>query len=315
MPRIGPYRIEYREKFTPAEAEELLQNKAQNRRISGPRVAAFSKIIRNSEWKDVPNPICILPNGQMANGQHRLAGLVLAGKELGTSHKPTIPLWFAYDVPPEVVIEMDRGRAQSLAETETILSEGEDGKTKHKTSIARAFFPLEGYSNSALERTVYHDILHALGEEHMEAFAAPVQFLTATVRAAFVFARPINPNRVDFLYREVKKSSEGSDNSTVSAIRRLITTQRTGGKAISREHLTVPVLKGIRSYLEGPAISRIRPEKYSGADNRDRRQALLDWFRDARAEAGFPRKIIPDDYCPDRAEAFLRELGLDPSRR
>jgi hypothetical protein len=210
------------------EAIRLLRGAARNRKLSHPRVEAFSVMILRDDWKQVPNPVCVLPNGQLGNGRHRMAGIALAfakARERGT-HLDPVPVWFCYGVPEDVVLEMDRGRAQSLADTE--IMDGDD-KAKKKTEVARVFLPVEGRPNSTLERGIYYDILEALGEDSISAVLKLPSHrgLTAPVRAAFVYARPIEPEIIDNMGCELAQSfKSGTANMNVTALRRVMDKKR-----------------------------------------------------------------------------------------
>lgn len=305
MPAEMPYRFKW-ELVTPDRALWWLQqdHRARNRCPGAPRVMGFALMILHGEWKPVPNPILIRQDGRLGNGQHRMAGIVLAGElaaEQGLPPLQGVPVLFCFDVPEPVILEMDRGRAQSLADTEVIAG---DALAKTKTEIARVMLPVEGRPNSTLDRCVYRDIVRGLGEEHLEAIVSipHKKSVTAPVRAALAFARPIHPQAVDAFAKELIRSFEhGTDNTTINAVKRVLS-----APPEQRELLFKMVLRAIQVHIEGgKALQYLKKTESDG----------YPWACRARMRVGLQDKVVPEAFRPDLAEGLLKRLNLQHSRR
>jgi hypothetical protein len=64
--------------ITPAKAAELLESNTNNRPLSRATVRVFADAMQRGEWKTTHQGIAIDTNGQLVDGQHRLAALVEA---------------------------------------------------------------------------------------------------------------------------------------------------------------------------------------------------------------------------------------------
>jgi hypothetical protein len=95
-------------KITPEDAKKILDgynNGNRYLRAGGARYIAVQ--IKSGEWvEDHPQPICFSNEGKLIDGQHRMAGIALAG----------IPVWATarFGVNPSVMKYMDTGISRAL---------------------------------------------------------------------------------------------------------------------------------------------------------------------------------------------------------
>lgn len=71
--------VSVRMKITPEDAAFLLEINAKNRPLDSRRVTRFADIIRRGEWKLTHQGIALSPEGEVLDGQHRLAAIVESG--------------------------------------------------------------------------------------------------------------------------------------------------------------------------------------------------------------------------------------------
>lgn len=95
------------ETITPDIARSLLDSQVVNRSLNSRRVIAYANDMKNGNWKESPEPICMNPDGKLNNGQHRLQAVILSGTP--------VVMTVAYDVPDEAV--MDRGLPRSVGDS------------------------------------------------------------------------------------------------------------------------------------------------------------------------------------------------------
>lgn len=65
--------------LTPAKAEELLNNRLPNRKISQATVEMLASDMKNGRWRDNGIPITCNEEGKLGDGMHRCAAVVLSG--------------------------------------------------------------------------------------------------------------------------------------------------------------------------------------------------------------------------------------------
>jgi hypothetical protein len=70
---------------TPDYAKELLNKNISNRPLTKTHVLSLSKSILNGEWKVTGEPIKFSKNGNLIDGQHRLAAIILADQGIQLS--------------------------------------------------------------------------------------------------------------------------------------------------------------------------------------------------------------------------------------
>lgn len=95
-------------KLTPTLAEVLLDRNPANRRINVKTVEAFAREISAKRWEFNGEPIIVANSGELNDGQHRCAGVVMAGKP--------IEVILIVGVERETRMTLDRGRARTIGD-------------------------------------------------------------------------------------------------------------------------------------------------------------------------------------------------------
>lgn len=96
--------------ITPEDARIVLEkHNGGNRFLRQAGSKYIATQIRSGEWvEDHPQPICFSTEGQMIDGQHRMAGIMLSGE----------PVWASvrFGVKPQLMKYMDTGISRSLGD-------------------------------------------------------------------------------------------------------------------------------------------------------------------------------------------------------
>lgn len=106
--------------ITPDKAAELLRSNTANRPLSTATVRAFAAAMGRGEWQVTHQGIAIDTNGELVDGQHRLAAIVEADVP--------VEMTVFTEVPPDTFDVLDTGRRRNAADVLAI--EGE--KSTHQ---------------------------------------------------------------------------------------------------------------------------------------------------------------------------------------
>ena len=110
--------------MTPEWAQHLLANQnGHNRKIKTRHVTYLAESIKRGEWKLTSQGIAIGNNGQLLDGQHRLAAIRDAGQ--------TVPVLLATECDPSIFTVIDTGSKRSTGDTLYLL-----GAPQHNQAAA-----------------------------------------------------------------------------------------------------------------------------------------------------------------------------------
>ena len=122
---------EYME-ITPKLAQEWLGKNTSNRKLRPMFVKQLAEKIKCGEWcDDLPDHIAFYEDGTLANGQHRLSAIVLAGQSVYTT--------VDFNIRKSSAICIDTGKARSFGDNIHILT-GETFYTKKVSNMMRESF-------------------------------------------------------------------------------------------------------------------------------------------------------------------------------
>jgi len=175
-PHSFPYSVQF--DVTPQWAMEVLRwRNLNNRRIDKRRVVKYARDMITGHWVVNNDDICFYKDGSLANGQHRLTGVILA--------KHTVRMSFKFGVPPEAVATIDEGRARTNHDVAQIM-----GMKTTRYSLAATNFILE--DAGIKPRVPRHELLD-FNQRHSAAseLANTINkrpFHKAPVHAAFIRA-------------------------------------------------------------------------------------------------------------------------------
>lgn len=105
------------ENIRPKQAQEWIDrsHNIRQRFLSPRRVDKLAHAIIDGQWQLTHQAIALNAKGEVLDGQHRLAAIVQAGKELGDDLE--VPLLVAYEADPATFDVIDTGAARSTADT------------------------------------------------------------------------------------------------------------------------------------------------------------------------------------------------------
>lgn len=98
----------YYEEITPAMATEYLRRNGVNRNFSKNSVISYARDMTNGNWRTSHQGIAFDTEGNLRDGQHRLAAIVRSGC--------TVHMLVSTGVPPESFGIMDTGRGRTMAD-------------------------------------------------------------------------------------------------------------------------------------------------------------------------------------------------------
>jgi hypothetical protein len=277
---------------TPEMAKAWLANPATNRLTTPSRVEAFALVMLEGFWNmEVPKPILFNVEGLITNGYHRLKGIVRAA-EKDPSFKG-IWLYVKRNCSQEIIELMDQGRSQTLTDTYQIRGDS-PAVARQKRELASPIFRVEN-RNEALSVTVCDAILKNLGEEPIQWMMELVgnsRKMPAPLRAALVFAYPINPEKVrefGHILNEALTKAGATNGTALSLIRAL---KRPPDAEVKKQHSSAypfkMSLRAIQAHLKDePYLMRLRHD----SDGHP-------WAKNARKAAGHPERMTPKAYSP-----------------
>lgn len=173
---------------TPAIAERWLKKNAEdNRPISWPRVEMFATDMREGNWVLTHQGICFNAEGFLVDGQHRLQAVL--------SSQATVKMLVFKNPAGKYSDPLDRGKPRSIA---TILH--------MRTATTAAINVLKMLENGVVavkkgsiatlaETSVIYEH-HKVWFENLESLSKGASSLPGGVRAALVWAMPVNPAKV-----------------------------------------------------------------------------------------------------------------------
>lgn len=126
------------ETITPDIAKEYLKKNYKNRNIRTRVVKKYATDMKNGEWQLSPQGISFYENGDLADGQHRLEGIILANCP--------IDLYVTYDVPRASTIQ-DRVALRSTADVLKMDGLSSYAASTSGVSLANMLFRLAGKSS------------------------------------------------------------------------------------------------------------------------------------------------------------------------
>lgn len=105
------------EQVGPKMAQEWIDrsHNVSQRSLSRRRVERLAHAIIEGQWQLTHQAVALNAEGEVLDGQHRLAAIVAAGQELGTDFE--VPLLVAYEADPSTFDVIDTGAARSTADT------------------------------------------------------------------------------------------------------------------------------------------------------------------------------------------------------
>lgn len=134
--------------ITPALASKLLERNTHNRLLSPRRVNALAQCLQEGQWYADASPYRLTDDGQLLDGQHRLAAIVQAGV--------AVEGIVITGVDERAQIVMDSGRSRTL--TDYLRMQGEP----NVSNAAAATRLLRNYRTGALAKGTWRDMYDSI---------------------------------------------------------------------------------------------------------------------------------------------------------
>lgn len=195
--------------ITPQMAKATLEHNAKNRRLNPVRVDEFAKIIKDGRWQLTHQGIALDDEGNIIDGQHRLAGIV----------KANCSVWslVSKGVPEQTRLVVDTGRSRSTLDISKIT--GREGDSNLHFAIARIleYGPVKSTQMHLPPQRIF---------ELVDKFRQGVEFATefgggipAPILAVVARAYYSKPHKRLKEFIEVYKSSSAKDEGDTAAIK------------------------------------------------------------------------------------------------
>lgn len=248
------------ETITPKMAREWLESSnTRNRNLSPKKVSLYADDMKNNRWTFNHQGIAFYANGELADGQHRLAAIIKSGKP--------IKMMVTRGLPVEVGADIDRHRARNEADAIRIggLSEW---MGPAEVKVVKALAGSHGTHPNQFTAKQLASIGELVKNEVLFAtslFTSRSRYVTtAPVMAAVAIASNYYDKEV--LERFVKVLVSGmpisEDDMTPMRLRELLIREHGGhGGTSGREEIIKKVLKAIELYSEGRNTTRIQTPK------------------------------------------------------
>lgn len=244
---------------TPEMATEMLRNNAHNRTVSNGNVKKISEDIRNDNFVETHQGIGIGPDGEIVDGQHRLMGIIQAGK----------PVWMyiarysTLESANKARLVIDRGKKRDIGASIEIAQIVQNAGKK-RVAVANIIYAIE---NGTSGKCIASDSeVVAIVVKTMGRFDAIRDVVSATWNApamgAFVWALAFD-SRVVELAKRLENAANLPDNEALTgseiALRDVIKSSVGYGGSAERMAYTLKVLRAIEFWLDGRKLLRIMP--------------------------------------------------------
>ena len=256
-----PFKIEWKE-ITPDIAREYLTHNTKNRKLRKTTVNSFARDMRMGKWQPTHQGIAFNTNGDLIDGQHTCAAVVVSGT--------TIWRLVATNVPTEInganpMDAIDTGNPRSVADALN-LTHG----CIEAPAIAAVCSILGGFATGFPSRTSRMSTAQALEVVKLyQVHLGPVVtgrsrengLKAAVVMAAVAFARAVKPKIVDAFYEQLV-SGEGLYKGTpIYTLRNFLMNEP--GRCAASEKITrfETILTAIYRHMKEQKMERVAVDR------------------------------------------------------
>ncbi len=249
--------------ITPALASEWLDNRADNRRLRRGTVETYANDMQHGVWRLTHQGIALNERGQVIDGQHRLAAIVLSGI--------TLDMWVAYGLDSSTQLDMDRHAKRMVSDSLRVVY----GTSVHTMVVAiansmrrgsrRASGRGDARAMTAEETRAWLDLYGA--EVHMAAAligGAKARGLgSASVGAALARAFLHAPtDRVSAFYGMVKDpvlaaASEEPASENAVLLNQFLLSQRLTASGDSKRTVYLKTERALRAFLDRVPLKKL----------------------------------------------------------
>lgn len=242
--------------LTPELASQLLERRTGQRPVGKVDVAQYAKDIKERRWlPNASDAICVAPDGNLLNGQHRCLAVVEAGV--------SAPMYIAYGVEPSTFAVMDCGRKRRAADALAI--QGHQKNLNVMAAVIRALVLLEKFHdvNKTIRVTTQDslDFMERNLEDIQSAVSAGVSVrgLSTPVAIAYFHFAKVNRSKADNFVRLLRDEDFGDVEHPGLLLRKKVRTA-TGSRGVRVDQPTVVawVYVAFNSFFKNQRIKSIR---------------------------------------------------------
>lgn len=244
------------EMIGPKQAETMLALNTRNRSVSTHHVEELAAAMIAGTYANSPQSICVLADGTLGDGQHRLLAVIRSGI--------TVPMVVARGVPVAARDVIDTGFAVRSARHALQIADG-IRLTKTTSAALTAMFILK--RSGRLSGTIPHMTCVNLRDamaEHGDDVEAVIRTACdghrmrhAAFIAALAIARRTDPASVDAFCVCVRDRAGLTKNHPALAIRDFVDSKKSGGSAI-REEISLKTFAAFEAFREGRPLSMLK---------------------------------------------------------
>jgi len=231
--------------MTPECAKYLLTKNIENRPLNEPFMSRLIWESDNGHWKFNPNPICLGRDSFVYGGQHRLNLIVRTGRPHLVS--------LAENVPAEARDVLDKNMLATRP-VQTLKMRGYDNVTA-RTGICRAVLLLETEDAAPISEAHAEAIMAHYGEDMDWALTALGPRRSVLAKAAFMYARGVNPSGVDAFAKFIKTSVGIDERSPAIPLIALLDTHIR--QHSQKRSYMLRTLRAIIAHLEGETLRNL----------------------------------------------------------
>lgn len=237
--------------ITPAEASRLLETQLSNRRLNMRRVNSAAEDIRSGRWVENGETVKISHKGNLMDGQHRLAAIVKAGKEISTL--------VVSGIPESAMASIDQGRARSSSDVLGLLGVN---NAMEAASVARSLWEMEKFCTLGArvypQRSEIVRIYRKYSDEIQDAL-----LMARRLKAGHRRLVPGSPAAVAYILisRKSKRGdaffqalADDDKAAPIQALRRVVRNAINARKNLRAEKLVPLILKAYNAWATGQKI-------------------------------------------------------------
>lgn len=207
-------------KITPHDAEKILEKHNEGNRFlraAGSKYIAVQ--IRSGEWiEDHPQPICFSNAGHLIDGQHRVAGIVMAKQAVWASVR--------FGVDPNYIKYIDTGISRQLCDRVVFVENMWVNKTIAAMIAQRYAMTIKGKPSPESALSLYHEMAESY-KAIAELRKSTRHLGTTIVSLAFADYHYRHGDEALVMYSELFKLT--TDCQPAQALRNFLTTSRQRG--------------------------------------------------------------------------------------
>lgn len=230
------------EAITPAVAEALLARNTNNRRLSPITVGYYKSQMLQGKWRENGETLKIADDGQLLDGQHRLAAI----KECGL----TIKMAVARDVDPDTAVTIDTGRNRGPADHLAVWGIKTDVNILAAAAVIAKRFDKSGKYNRSHYKIPPWEIIEFV-EKHrglQESLGRIPQSVgkicprAICVAMHYIFSTYIDPTKAEIFFDRFNSGAQLKRGSPILALRNRLMEMKASRQSLSNSYNRVMVI-------------------------------------------------------------------------